>query len=80
MDKSTNVVYASARISYFYEHESSGQYTPFREGTGWFWMITEWMNVDNAKLKEIGMLQEISQQIEGHTICALGDVAACPVL
>ncbi|CAN4079292.1 unnamed protein product [Withania somnifera] len=79
MDKSTDVVDAIARLSYFYKHESCGQCTPCREGTGWLWMIMERMKVGNAKLEEIDMLQEVTKQIEGHTICALGDAAAWPV-
>lgn len=50
-----------------------------REGTGWLWMMMERLKVGNAKLEEIDMLQEITKQIEGHTICALGDAAAWPV-
>ncbi|VAH29964.1 unnamed protein product [Triticum turgidum subsp. durum] len=79
MDKSTDVVDAIARLSYFYKHESCGQCTPCREGTGWLWMIMERLKVGNAKLEEIDMLQEVTKQIEGHTICALGDAAAWPV-
>ncbi|CAI0381046.1 unnamed protein product [Linum tenue] len=66
-------------LSYFYKHESCGQCTPCREGTGWLWMIMERMKVGDAKLEEIDMLQEVTKQIEGHTICALGDAAAWPV-
>ncbi|KMZ69534.1 NADH oxidoreductase F subunit [Zostera marina] len=79
LDKSCDVVDAIARLSYFYKHESCGQCTPCREGTGWLWMIMERLKVGNAKLEEIDMLQEITKQIEGHTICALGDAAAWPV-
>lgn len=79
MDKSTDVVDAIARLSYFYKHESCGQCTPCREGTPWLWMIMERLKVGNAKLEEIDMLQEVTKQIEGHTICALGDAAAWPV-
>uniref|UniRef100_A0A0E0LP25 NADH-ubiquinone oxidoreductase 51kDa subunit iron-sulphur binding domain-containing protein n=1 Tax=Oryza punctata TaxID=4537 RepID=A0A0E0LP25_ORYPU len=79
MDKSTDVVDAIARLSYFYKHESCGQCTPCREGTGWLWMIMERLKVGNTKLEEIDMLQEVTKQIEGHTICALGDAAAWPV-
>ncbi|CAI9093246.1 OLC1v1028704C1 [Oldenlandia corymbosa var. corymbosa] len=79
MDKSTDIVDAIARLSYFYKHESCGQCTPCREGTGWLWMIMERLKVGNAKLEEIDMLQEVTKQIEGHTICALGDAAAWPV-
>ncbi|CAL6359420.1 unnamed protein product [Bathycoccus prasinos] len=79
MDKSTDVVDAIARLSYFYKHESCGQCTPCREGTGWLYNVMERMKKGDAKLEEIDMLQELTKQIEGHTICALGDAAAWPV-
>ncbi|KAL0728418.1 hypothetical protein Bca4012_024511 [Brassica carinata] len=79
MDKSTNVVDTSARLLYFYKHESCGDCTPCKEGIGWLWMIMEKMKVGNAKLEEIDMLHEVTKQIEGHTICASGDAAAWPV-
>ena len=79
MDKSTDIVKAISRISYFYKHESCGQCTPCREGTGWMWRILERMAEGRAELAEIDMLFDISKQIEGHTICALGDAAAWPV-
>ena len=79
MDKSTDVVDAIARLSYFYKHESCGQCTPCREGTAWLWAIMERMKTGDARLEEIDMLQELTKQIEGHTICALGDAAAWPV-
>ncbi|MGO9866172.1 MAG: NADH-quinone oxidoreductase subunit NuoF [Rhodomicrobium sp.] len=79
MDKSTDIVKAISRISYFYKHESCGQCTPCREGTGWMWRILERMSEGRAELAEIDQLYDISKQIEGHTICALGDAAAWPV-
>jgi len=79
MDKSTDVIGAIARLSYFYKHESCGQCTPCREGTGWVWMIMERMKKGEATIEEINMLWDITKQIEGHTICALGDAAAWPV-
>ena len=79
MDKSTDVVDAIARLSYFYKHESCGQCTPCREGTGWLYNVMERMKKGDARLEEIDMLQERTKQIEGHTICALGDAAAWPV-
>ena len=79
MDKSTDVVDAISRVSYFYKHESWGLCTPCREGTRWLWMTMERLKVGNAKIEEIDMLEEITKQIEGHTICALGDAAAWPV-
>jgi NADH-quinone oxidoreductase subunit F len=79
MDKSTDLVRAIARISYFYKHESCGQCTPCREGTGWMWRVLTRMAEGRAQKREIDMLLEVSTQIEGHTICALGDAAAWPV-
>lgn len=79
MDKSTDIVKAIARISHFYKHESCGQCTPCREGTGWMWRVMERMASGQAQAKEIDMLLKVSKQIEGHTICALGDAAAWPV-
>ena len=79
MNKSTDIVKAIARLSHFYKHESCGQCTPCREGTGWMMRILDRMVVGNAKTEEIDQLYNISKQIEGHTICALGDAAAWPV-
>ena len=79
MDKSTDIIKAIARLAYFYKHESCGQCTPCREGTGWMWRVLERMAQGQAEIEEIDMLLEVSHQIEGHTICALGDGAAWPV-
>ena len=79
MDKSTDVIKAIARLAYFYKHESCGQCTPCREGTGWMYRVMERMVEGRAQKKEIDMLFDVSKQIEGHTICALGDAAAWPV-
>jgi NADH-quinone oxidoreductase subunit F len=79
MDKSTDIVRAIARLSYFYKHESCGQCTPCREGTGWMWRVLSRMAEGRAHKREIDMLLDVSKQIEGHTICALGDAAAWPV-
>jgi NADH-quinone oxidoreductase subunit F len=79
MDKSTDIIKAIARLSKFYMHESCGQCTPCREGTGWMWRVMERMVKGNASVEEIDMLLEVSYQIEGHTICALGDAAAWPI-
>jgi len=68
-----------ARISYFYKHESCGQCTPCREGMGWMWRVLMRMAEGRAHKREIDMLMEVTQQIEGHTICAFGDGAAWPV-
>ncbi|MFN7902733.1 MAG: NADH-quinone oxidoreductase subunit NuoF [Holosporales bacterium] len=79
MDKSTDIVAAIARLSHFYKHESCGQCTPCREGTGWLWRMLERMVLGDAKTNEIDTLYDVTKQIEGHTICALGDAAAWPV-
>jgi NADH-quinone oxidoreductase subunit F len=79
MDKSTDIVRAMARISYFYKHESCGQCTPCREGMGWMWRVLTRMAEGRAHKREIDMLMEVTRQIEGHTICAFGDGAAWPV-
>ena len=79
MNKQTDIVKAIARLSAFYEHESCGQCTPCREGTGWMRKIMDRLVTGDAEIKEIDMLEELSYQIEGHTICALGDAAAWPV-
>jgi NADH-quinone oxidoreductase subunit F len=79
MDKSTDIVRAISRLSYFYKHESCGQCTPCREGTGWMWRVMERLRTGEADLAEIDILQEVTKQVEGHTICALGDAAAWPI-
>ena len=79
MDKSTDVIAAIQRLSKFYAHESCGQCTPCREGTGWMMDMLGRIQKGNADFAEIDMLEELSYQIEGHTICALGDAAAWPV-
>jgi len=78
-DKSTDMVAAISRLSSFYKHESCGQCTPCREGTTWLYNIMNRMEKGDADFREIDMLDELSRQIEGHTICALGDAAAWPV-
>jgi NADH-quinone oxidoreductase subunit F len=79
MDKSTDIVRAIARLSYFYKHESCGQCTPCREGAGWMWRVLTRMADGRAEKSEIDELLDVTKQIEGHTICALGDAAAWPV-
>ena len=79
MDKSTDIVRAISRLSYFYKHESCGQCTPCREGTGWMWRVMERLRSGDADIGEIDMLQQVTKQVEGHTICALGDAAAWPI-
>ena len=79
MDKSTDVIEAIERLSHFYMHESCGQCTPCREGTGWMWRVMRRMVRGQAQVAEIDMLLEVTKEIEGHTICALGDAAAWPI-
>jgi NADH-quinone oxidoreductase subunit F len=79
MDKSTDIVRAIARLSYFYKHESCGQCTPCREGTGWMWRVMMRMAEGRAQKREIDQLLDVTKQVEGHTICALGDAAAWPI-
>lgn len=79
MDKSTDIVRAISRISYFYKHESCGQCTPCREGTGWMWRIMERLREGDGTPDLIDKLHDVTKQVEGHTICALGDAAAWPI-
>ena len=79
MDRSTDIVKAIARLARFYKHESCGQCTPCREGTGWMWRVMERLVTGDAEAKEIDLLLEVTYQVEGHTICALGDAAAWPI-
>ncbi len=79
MDKSTDIVAAIARLSKFYMHESCGQCTPCREGTGWMWRVMERLATGEAHAEEIDLLLDVASQVEGHTICALGDAAAWPI-
>jgi NADH-quinone oxidoreductase subunit F len=79
MDKSTDIVRAISRISYFYKHESCGQCTPCREGTGWMWRTMERLRTGDADVGTIDQLHDVTKQVEGHTICALGDAAAWPI-
>ena len=79
MDKSTDLIRVFARISKFFKHESCGQCTPCREGTGWMWRVMERMAEGDAEPHEIDLLLEVASDIEGHTICLLGDAAAQPI-
>jgi len=79
MDQSTDVVKAIWRLSKFYKHESCGQCTPCREGTGWMMRVMERLVTGDAEPEEIDMLLDVTKQVEGHTICALGDAAAWPI-
>ena len=79
IDKSQDIVKCFARIARFYKHESCGQCTPCREGTGWMWRMLERINKGDADVQEIDMLMDVTKQIEGHTICAFGEGASWPV-
>jgi len=79
MDKTTDIVRAITRLAQFYKHESCGQCTPCREGTGWMWRVMERLCQGAASIEEIDMLDQVTRQVEGHTICALGDAAAWPI-
>jgi NADH-quinone oxidoreductase subunit F len=79
MDQSTDVIKAIWRLSKFYKHESCGQCTPCREGTGWMMRVMDRLVKGDAEVEEIDMLLDITKQVEGHTICALGDAAAWPI-
>jgi NADH-quinone oxidoreductase subunit F len=79
MNKETDIVRSIERLAYFYKHESCGQCTPCREGTGWLHRVMNRMVRGEAEVEEIDALEEVTRQIEGHTICALGDAAAWPI-
>ncbi len=79
MNKQTDVVSAIARLAEFYKHESCGQCTPCREGTGWLMRVMKRLENNECTFEEVQMLEEVTHQIEGHTICALGDAAAWPI-
>lgn len=79
MDQSTDVIKAIWRLSKFYKHESCGQCTPCREGTGWMMRVMDRLVTGEAEVEEIDMLLDVTKQVEGHTICALGDAAAWPI-
>ncbi len=79
MDNSTDVIKAIWRLAAFYKHESCGQCTPCREGTGWMMRVMDRLVKGEAEVEEIDMLLDVTKQVEGHTICALGDAAAWPI-
>ena len=79
MDQSTDLVAAIARLAKFYMHESCGQCTPCREGTGWMWRVMERLVKGDAEIEEIDLLLAVGSEIEGHTICAHGDASAWPI-
>jgi NADH-quinone oxidoreductase subunit F len=79
MDEDTDLVKVLARLSHFYHHESCGQCTPCREGTGWLEKILKRILAGNGSVSDIDLLVTVANQIEGNTICALGEAAAWPV-
>ncbi|MCH8950637.1 MAG: NADH-quinone oxidoreductase subunit NuoF [Proteobacteria bacterium] len=79
MDQSTDVIKAIWRLAKFYKHESCGQCTPCREGTGWMMRVMDRLVTGDADPHEIDLLLDVTKQVEGHTICALGDAAAWPI-
>ena len=79
MDQSTDVIKAIARLAKFYKHESCGQCTPCREGTGWMMRVMDRLVTGEAEVEEIDLLEGVTRKVEGHTICALGDAAAWPI-
>ena len=79
MDDTRCMVESLKRLSYFYMHESCGQCTPCREGTGWLWRVVERIYSGRGKLTDMELLNSVADNIQGRTICALGDAAAMPV-
>lgn len=79
MDEDTDIPIVLERIARFYHHESCGQCTPCREGTGWMEKIIKRINRGGGTMKDLDMLMNVANNIEGNTICALGDAAAWPV-
>ena len=79
MDKSTDIIKAIARISAFFKHESCGQCTPCREGTGWMHRVIERIYHGKGRASDLDLLNSVADNIQGRTICALGDAAAMPV-
>jgi NADH-quinone oxidoreductase subunit F len=79
MDDSRSMVESLLRLSYFYSHESCGQCTPCREGTGWMWRVINRIQHGQGRLGDLDLLNSVADNIQGRTICALGDAAAMPV-
>jgi NADH-quinone oxidoreductase subunit F len=79
MDDTRCMVRSLLRLSYFYQHESCGQCTPCREGTGWLWRMVDRIEKGQGTMADIELLSSVSDNIMGRTICALGDAAALPV-
>ena len=79
MDDSRCMVESLKRLSYFYMHESCGQCTPCREGTGWLWRLVDRIERGQGRVEDLALLDNVAENIMGRTICALGDAAAMPV-
>jgi len=79
MDDSRCMVKSLQRLSYFYMHESCGQCTPCREGTGWLWRMVDRLERGEGRPSDMDLLDNVAENIMGRTICALGDAAAMPV-
>ena len=79
LDDSRCMVESLKRLSYFYMHESCGQCTPCREGTGWLWRLVDKIHRGDGKPADMALLDNVAENIMGRTICALGDAAAMPV-
>jgi NADH-quinone oxidoreductase subunit F len=79
MDETRCMVKSLLRLSYFYMHESCGQCTPCREGTGWLWRVVDRIEHGKGRPEDLDLLNNVSDNIQGRTICALGDAAAMPV-
>ncbi len=79
MDDSRCMVESLKRLSYFYMHESCGQCTPCREGTGWLWRLVDRIHRGDGRPDDLDVLDSVASDIMGRTICALGDAAAMPV-
>jgi len=79
MDETRDMVESLLRLSYFYMHESCGQCTPCREGTGWMWRVIDRIQNGHGKPSDLDLLNSVADNIQGRTICALGDAAAMPV-
>ncbi|MEY4416549.1 MAG: oxidoreductase (quinone) subunit [Pseudomonadota bacterium] len=79
MDETRCMVKSLLRLSYFYQHESCGQCTPCREGTGWLWRLVQRIEHGDGRPEDIALLDNVAENIMGRTICALGDAAAMPV-
>ena len=79
LDDSRCMVESLKRLSYFYMHESCGQCTPCREGTGWLWRLVDRIHNGHGKPGDMDLLNSVADNIQGRTICALGDAAAMPV-